>query len=372
MRGRFVDEDGSEASKEFVGRLKMSDSIKLIAYSFDEARNAVRQGKLVAYVRMTKGYGSSQGFLSGDPAKIEVGIDPSKRTEKGFLKGILMEATFGGLQDKMSNTTKTRKQVQSLLGEIGRQGKAGGEHRKLVTFLEALDGYLGSTDGKTLKGQMKIEGPKIEAVRYSGRKRPKTSFEVSFPQAVVWGLLGIVATFATLIARERVIGTLLRLRISPLSWWHILAGKGLAAFLACVAIIALIFVVGRVGFGLRLGLGSLPQLLSAIVATAWCVTGLVMLISTLGKTEQAVGGASWAVMMPLAMFGGGMIPLFMMPGWMQSASHFSPVKWAVYSFEGAIWRDFTASEMLLPCGVLVATGAVAFALGVTILSRAKV
>ena len=32
----------------------------------------------------------------------------------------------------------------------------------------------------------------------------------------------------------------------------------------------------------------------------------------------------------------------------------SPVKWSILALEGAIWRDFTAQQMLLPCVVLVA------------------
>jgi len=76
-------------------------------------------------------------------------------------------------------------------------------------------------------------------------------------------------------------------------------------------------------------------------------------------------------MMPLAMFGGGMLPLFAMPAWMQTASNFSPIKWSVYAFEGAIWRDFSAGEMVLPCVILVAVGLLTFTLGVVILSRAK-
>ena len=88
-----------------------------------------------------------------------------------------------------------------------------------------------------------------------------------------------------------------------------------------------------------------------------------MLTSTLGKTEQAAAGAGWAVMMPLTMLGGGMVPLFFMPGWMVTVSSLSPVKWAILAMEGAIWRGFSLREMLLPCGILVVVGVVCFAIG---------
>jgi len=366
----IVDEDQSEPSKAFVERLRKQDSVKLVVRSRSAGLAAVRAGKLVAYVLIREGYGAKRGFMVGDNQKIEVGIDPSRRTERGFLQGILMKAVFGGLRDRMNNPAKTRKSVQESIAALKTSGAKNPQEARLSTFLQAFDSYLGSVDTQTSQEQMSFDGPKIEAVKYAGGKRPRTSFEVSFPQSVVWGLLGIVSSFAILVARERTVGTLLRLRISPLTWTHILGGKGLASFGASIVTMALIFAVGMVGFGLRLG--NISQLVLAVVCTAVCITGMMMLIATFGKTEQAVSGASWAVMMPLAMFGGGMIPLVSMPAWMQTASHFSPIKWAVYAFEGAIWRDFTVAEMALPCGLLVAIGIATFILGVVLISRAKV
>ena len=88
-----------------------------------------------------------------------------------------------------------------------------------------------------------------------------------------------------------------------------------------------------------------------------------MLIAALGKTEQAAAGAGWSVMMPLAMLGGGMVPLFAMPAWMAAAGNFSPAKWAILALEGAIWRGFSPQEMLLPCGILILAGIACFAIG---------
>jgi len=73
--------------------------------------------------------------------------------------------------------------------------------------------------------------------------------------------------------------------------------------------------------------------------------------------------------MPLAMLGGGMIPLFVMPAWLQTASNFSPVKWGIYALEGAIWRGLGPGELLTAWGILLAVGVVGFALGVKSLSR---
>jgi len=96
-----------------------------------------------------------------------------------------------------------------------------------------------------------------------------------------------------------------------------------------------------------------------------------MLVSTLGKTEQSVGGAAWASLMIMAMLGGAMVPLAFMPGSMRSISHISPVKWGILAMEGGIWRHFSPAEMLLPCGILLALAVTFFTLGVRMLRRAQ-
>jgi ABC-type multidrug transport system permease subunit len=61
----------------------------------------------------------------------------------------------------------------------------------------------------------------------------------------------------------------------------------------------------------------------------------MMLVSVRGKSERAVSGAGWGVLMLFSIFGGGMVPLFVMSGWMQAVGSFSPAKWSVLSLEGA-------------------------------------
>jgi ABC-2 type transport system permease protein len=144
----------------------------------------------------------------------------------------------------------------------------------------------------------------------------------------------------------------------------VLAGKGLACFIACVGVIGVLLAAAHLIFGVRIT--NPAALAAAALATAACFVGIMMLVSVIGKTERAVAGAAWGIMLPFSMLGGGMIPLIAMPPWMLQVSNVSPVKWGIYALEGAIWRGFTAAEMLVPCGILVAVGAATFAAGVAI------
>ena len=125
--------------------------------------------------------------------------------------------------------------------------------------------------------------------------------------------------------------------------------------------------MGHLLFGVRLT--NPLGLVLAILSISVCFVGMMMLLATLGKTEQGVAGAGWGILMPLAMLGGAMIPLIVMPPWMQTASNFSPIKWGIIGLEGAIWRGFDLADMLRPCAILVATGATCFVLGIKNLAR---
>jgi ABC-2 type transport system permease protein len=211
-------------------------------------------------------------------------------------------------------------------------------------------------------------GPKIEFVAVAEEgSGPRSAFEISFAQAIAWALNGTVAAFAMSLVKERVDGTFLRLRLAPLTRGRILAGKGLACLAACAATVTFLLVVGTAIFRVRIS--NPVGILVAIASVGVAFTGIMMLISTLGRTERSVAGAGWAILLVCSMLGGGMVPLIAMPEWMRTVSHASPVKWAILGMEGGIWRGFTLAEILVPCGILVAAGVVFFAAGVKNFAR---
>ncbi len=197
-------------------------------------------------------------------------------------------------------------------------------------------------------------------------KKLRSRWDISFPQAMVWGVLGCVAGFSLSIARERTQGTLLRLRVAPLSQLNLLSGKAVACFLASLGVIALLN-----GFGYLLGMRpvSFPKLLVAGVATSFCFVGIMMTLSTVGKSEESVSGIGWASNMVMAMLGGCMVPAMFMPAFMQKLSVISPVYWSIRALEGAIWREFSWNELILPLFVLSAVGVGGLIMGTAILTR---
>lgn len=334
-----VDEDQTEQSQKFIAALDGSVELDIELSAREDAIEKVRLGQKVAYIVVKEGFGTArERVFWGDPPAVELGVDPARRAEAGMLTGILTKYAAEGLKDVFNNRTTMRKQTEP-------------------------DSFVGDTKESSrgnFRGFEPILIEKVEIIRE--RKGPPNAFSISFPQGVMWGIIACAATFSVSLVSERTRGTLVRLRTAPIAHLQILAGKALACFITTVSVSVLLLIIATVFFSVRAASVSLLGL--SIFVISFGFVGIMMFLSVLGKTEQAASGIGWGIMLVMAMLGGGMIPLFIMPAWMQAISHISPVKWGILALEGAIWRDFTIREMLLPWAILLSVGAIFFTIGV--------
>jgi ABC-2 type transport system permease protein len=315
LRIAVVDEDATEGSRAFMHALETSADFVIDHATPVDAETMVRRGQRSAFVVIGRGFGErGANVFSGVSQHLEIAADPARQAEVAMIEGLITKHVMADFQQRVAG--------------------AGGWQPLTIAHRSVS----------------------------RERKGPSNGFDVTFPQGIVWGIIGCVMTFAIGLVTERVRGTLVRLQMAPLTHVEILGGKALACFAAISLLQILLLATGIVVFGVRPQ--SAPLLLLACICASLGFVGFMMMIASLGKTEQAVAGAGWAMMMPMALFGGAMMPQFVMPPWMQTVGTISPVKWAILAFEGAIWRGFTLGEMVVPCSILLGFGAVCFALGV--------
>jgi ABC-2 type transport system permease protein len=369
----ITDEDQTAASKAFVDGLATREGFDVLRASAAEARDLVRRGRRVGAIRIPKGFGAaSQHLFFGESPKVELMVDPARQAETAMLQGFLLEQGAKRLQALFGNPIGSEGMVAGMLADV-RKAPAGS-----IAGRDSLQNMLGSLD-TFLAEQKKVQAaaapgaapapapagwqPLTIAVSSIERQRegPANGYQITFPQGMQWGILGCMMSFAVSLAVERSNGTLTRLLMSPAPSWALLAGKGLACYMAIMIVQTALMTIGAAFFGVRPS--SVPLLLLALVIVPLGFVGIMMFVASLGTTEQGSAGAGWAIMMPMSMLGGGMVPLAVMPGWMQSLSVISPVRWMILAYEGAIWRGFSFTEMVLPCAILVAIGLVAFTLG---------
>lgn len=380
-----VDEDRSDLSVALVRELSESGQAEIELLERDEALERVRRGKSAGVLVIPAGFGRRVGYFWDEPPHVGLGVDPSRKAESGMLQGMVVQAVGKLSFDKLSRPETFRPLLADARARIEADAEMPATLKPLVEgllgvtdqLLEAAADEWRRTDGEDADGAPRaplelkfVAFDSIDVTRRDPRreilKQVRSAWDISFPQAMLWGVLGCVAGFAISIVRERTHGTWVRLRLAPVSLSTIIAGKALACFLAVLGVILLLTALGlAVGMRPR----SPAMLAVAALSNAVCFVGLMMFLSTLGKTEEAVSGGTWGVNLFMSMFGGGMVPLAFLPTFMQRLSDFSPVKWGVLALEGAIWRGFTWTEMLAPCLILVAIGAAGFTAGVAALRR---
>jgi ABC-2 type transport system permease protein len=363
----LVDEDRTEASRKFGEKLKGSEELEVTEAQRSDAEAMVRRGKRTAYVILPEGFGASrQKLFQGKRLKIEVGVDPARKAEAGMLQGVITQYAFQILQDLFTDREAMKEQALGAADTVRKAEDIDPVTRTVLgTFLQSLTVFLDtlpeSEGGGVMPGFNPIE-VKIKSIAREKTSGPKSSFDITMPQSFVWVFIGCAAAFGISLVTERTRGTLVRLRSAPITLGHILAGKALACFMMNMSALLVLFAFFHFVFKVRPD--SYGLLLLAFLCSTMAFVGVMMLISVLGKTEASAGGIGWAILLVMAMLGGGMVPLIMLPSWMKTVSHISFVKWTVLSIEGAVWRGFTLGEMLLPCSILLGIGAVCFALGV--------
>ena len=383
MQVAMVDLDNTAASQRFAKRLGDNPNVELIAANRDAAQQAVRKGQYVAMIVVPAGFGDRVGALLGEPATLQLGADPSRSAEAAMLQGFVMQTMGTMISDRFNLSLQLQPMVASTRQHFESAENLGPQTRQTsLDFLQQLDDWLSSGNDDSADASdsatsgFGFEFANIESIDVTrdvdpgsmeGQlKKIRSRWDISFPQSMMWGVLGCVAGFTISIARERSLGTMVRLRVAPVSTFYVLAGKGLACFLSAVGVVVMMTCLG-----LLLGMRpmSFASLAVASLCIAFCFVGIMMTLSVLGRTEQSAAGIGWMCNMVMAMFGGCMVPVMFMPGFMQHLSVLSPIRWAILALEGAIWRQFTWLEMLTPCAILVSIGAVGITLGTWLLQR---
>jgi ABC-2 type transport system permease protein len=395
MSVALVIEDRGPAAAEFRRLIEADQAIAVRAVdSRALAQEHVAKGRMDAAVVLGEGFqhGLDELFTGGG-VQIEAMVDPAQASASGLLTGKLTEIGYRLLSESVTDADR----LESMLARSRKQlaeSKSIDPATRLVLMglfdqiqrARTLTNPVPKADGpaKTLtpeaappgakspgvgEGKPAVAAPGFQPVRVhvhevaAQQDGPQSSYQLSFPQGVVWGLMGCVTAFGASLANERARGTLMRLSCAPITSRQILLAKGLSCFLACLMVQGLLVAVALLVPALGVQVRDPLMLLVAMVCSALGSVGVMMLMAAMSRTEGGASGLGRAVILVLAMIGGGTIPVFFMPAFMKTVSGISPFRWAVLAIEGGLWRPLGWGDMLLPCAVLIAIGAVGFAIG---------
>ena len=175
---------------------------------------------------------------------------------------------------------------------------------------------------------------------------------------VMFTVLGGMAV----LLRERRQWTLQRLIALPLSRAQILGSKIGAYFALGMIQYFIVFAVGAAA-GMNSGANPLA-LLTVMAAFVLCITALTFALAPWITSEGQARGLVLLLSLSLAPLGGAWWPLEIVPGFMQTLGHLSPVAWAMDGFHDLIWFNGGFGDVLPEIGVLLGAAAVLFVIGV--------
>ncbi|HEX2616508.1 MAG TPA: ABC transporter permease, partial [Flavobacteriales bacterium] len=128
--------------------------------------------------------------------------------------------------------------------------------------------------------------------------------------------------------REKEIGTIEQLNVTPIKKWQFILGKLLPFWCISLFLLALGLVLGRVIFHIPIE-GSVLLLFAFAGVYLWVMLGLGLLISTFADTQQQSMFLSWFFLVIFILLSGLFTPIDNMPHWAQVITWFDPVSYFV-------------------------------------------
>jgi ABC-2 type transport system permease protein len=202
-------------------------------------------------------------------------------------------------------------------------------------------------------------GPLTGVVRIEGRARSWYNPTLNYKHYMVPGILvALVTLISTLlsaqnIAREKEIGTLEQLNVTPITKGQFITAKLLPFWVLAMIDLAIGLLIAWSVFGVPMR-GSL-LLLFAVAGIYLVVTlGIGLLISGRVDTQQQAMFVTFFVMMIYLLMSGLFTPVDSMPHWVQIAAEFNPVKHFVSISRAILIKGAGLAEVVRPLGILVA------------------
>lgn len=167
-------------------------------------------------------------------------------------------------------------------------------------------------------------------------------------------LVMVVSLTAFAIVREREIGTLEQIMVTPIGRLEFILGKTLPFFLIGLFDTALVSLVGTFWFGVPFR-GSIGVLAIGSILFILCMLGIGLFISTISRTQQQAMVSGFFFNMPAITFSGFGTPISSMPEWLQTLTYLNPLRYFLEILRGVylkgvgldvLWPQMVAMGLL--------------------------
>jgi ABC-2 type transport system permease protein len=274
-----VDLDRSPASRHLVDALTAGESFRVVGGSLRPADLGAALDHGVAVVGLQIPAGFARDLAAGRPAPLQVIIDGSNSNTATIVQANAMRFAQRFSRDMLA---------------------------------ERLGGSA--------------PAPPID-VRARAWFNPSLSSRVYNVPAVIGAILMLMCLLLTSLAvvREREVGTLEQLLVSPVTTPQLVIGKTLPVLLVALVDLVLITTVARLWFDVPFR-GSYLVLLAAALLFVLGGLSIGLLISSISRTQQEAFMALFLVLLPAIILSGFLLPVAGMPPFFQVLTQINPLR----------------------------------------------
>jgi ABC-2 type transport system permease protein len=295
IRTAVRDLDPSIASRDLIGRFSSSQYFDIVSFpdSPGEVKDLINRGQVILDVEIPTDF--SRNLKKGDTATVQLILDGSESNTAlialGYANQILSEFSTGVLMKRLNRA-----------GMIGFQ-ETGVDLQQRIWFNPNLESRV---------------------------------FYVPGVIASIAFLIPIILT-AQAIVREREIGTLEQIMVTPIRPWELMLGKTVPFALFGLLDVIMIALIGVFWFEVPLKGNPLVLLLGAVLFLVSSVA-IGLFISTICSTQQQAQISTFFFTMPAFTLSGFAFPIENMPEWIQFLTYANPLRYFLVIIRGVFLK----------------------------------
>jgi ABC-2 type transport system permease protein len=175
-------------------------------------------------------------------------------------------------------------------------------------------------------------------------------------------IIGLLITSQSIV-REKELGTIEQLNVTPLTRTQFLAGKLVPFWILAMVIFTIGMTVGVFVFGIPTR-GSVPLVFLSAAIYLVVVLGIGLYISTIARTQQQVMFVAFFLLLLFLLLSGIFTPLESAPQWAQWIAAVNPVKYFVFIMRTVLVRGGGLAEVGPTMAGLAAAGVAVMTLAV--------
>ena len=304
-----VDQDRSSVSRGLVSRLGASGYFRVEGASAtpEPANDAMLRGRATMVLTIPSDFARELVRSGTDVVHLDV------NAEKGSAAGV----------------------VQSYAAQV------------IASYARELDAQLHPRVDAPRRG-----GGRIETVMRAWFN-PTLDYKHFMVPGILVALVTMIGTLVTAqnIAREKEMGTIEQLNVTPITKAQFITAKLLPFWVLALFDLALGLLVGKLVFGVPMR-GSLLLLFASAGVYLVVALAIGLWVSTMVETQQQAMFVTFFLLMIYLLMGGLFTPVDSMPRWVQLLSELNPIRHFAAIMRGILMKGAGPAEIARPLGIL--------------------